>query len=140
MPEILHLLKIDAPAEAVYEAVTDRDGLASWWTRDTEGTGEVGLLTMFGFNDRETVFEMEVTKLEPGNRVEWRCLGGHHEWEGTDLFFGLEREGDRTVLRFGHTGWESTEGILPLCSYNWARYLSSLKSYVETGEGDPWPG
>ncbi len=35
MTEIRHYLRIDAPPEKVYEAVTTRDGLAAWRTEQT---------------------------------------------------------------------------------------------------------
>jgi uncharacterized protein YndB with AHSA1/START domain len=32
MPNIKHMLTIQAPAEKVYRAVTPREGVAGWWT------------------------------------------------------------------------------------------------------------
>jgi uncharacterized protein YndB with AHSA1/START domain len=33
MPSIKHYFAIQAPAEKVYEAITEQDGLAAWWTQ-----------------------------------------------------------------------------------------------------------
>lgn len=140
MPEIRHQLTIDDRPEAVYRAITDHDGLASWWTRDTEADPEVGSVARFGFNKRSTVFRMRIDELEPNRRVKWGCLGDDPEWEDTELVFELTPNEGGTVLRFGHLGWKSAGGILPMCSYEWARYLTSLRSYVETGEGSPHDG
>ncbi len=94
----------------------------------------------FGFNDRTVVFRMKIEELEPGQRVRWRCLEGDPEWEGTTLTFELSPEDGATILDFGHRGWVSADGILPMCSYDWALYLTSLKTYIEEGEGAPHPG
>ena len=36
MPDIMHFIRIRAPRERVYQAVTTADGIGSWWTRDAE--------------------------------------------------------------------------------------------------------
>lgn len=140
MPEILHQLVIDVPPTAVFGAITQKKGLSSWWTTDVKAQPEVGSIAEFGFNSRAALFEMRVVALDKPNFVRWHCLGGHPEWSNTDITFALSARDGVTVLRFAHRGWESSEGILAQCSYDWARYLSSLKSYLETGTGSPHAG
>lgn len=36
MPDILHLIRIHASRERVYDAVTTAEGIRSWWTRDAD--------------------------------------------------------------------------------------------------------
>lgn len=140
MPEILHQLTIDVPPAAVFDAITQSKGLSSWWTTDAMAEPKVGSIAEFGFNSRAMVFEIRVVALDKPNFVRWHCLVGHPEWSNTDLVFALSGHQGGTVLRFAHRGWESSEGILAQCSYDWARYLSSLKSYLETGKGTPHEG
>ena len=40
--EIRHRVGINAPIEAVYEAIATREGASRWWTRDVEGESAVG--------------------------------------------------------------------------------------------------
>jgi len=145
VPDILHQLLIEAPPAAVYRCLTEPDGLAGWWTADVEAEPELGSVASFGFDDRNTVFKMKIEELTAGEFVRWHCVGGHPEWEHTEITFDLSvDEGDdtagATTLYFAHRGWESTDGILATCSYAWAGYLTSLKAYVETGTGDPHSG
>lgn len=140
MPDILHQLVIEAPPSAVYRALTEPGELASWWTADVEAEPELGSVAVFGFDDRTTVFKMKIEDLEADSFVRWHCVGGHPEWEHTELTFDLSADDGRTTLYFAHRGWESTDGILATCSFEWARYLTSLKSYLETGSGTPHSG
>lgn len=140
MPDILHQLVIDAPAAAVYRALTEPGELAAWWTRDVDAEPELGAVASFGFDDRETVFHMRIEELVPRELVRWHCVGGHPEWEHTELTFDLTEEDGRTTLYFAHRGWESTDGILAFCSFDWARYLTSLRDHLERGAGAPHAG
>ncbi|MFQ5652657.1 MAG: SRPBCC domain-containing protein [bacterium] len=137
MAEIRHLLRIKATPEKVYEAISTQEGLSRWWTTHTRAEPREGSLATFGFNKSATVFKMRIDVLDPTKRVEWTCLGGHPEWQNTNLFFDLHKEDEETVLNFGHLNWKSADGILPLCSFDWAKYLMSLRAFVETGEGQP---
>jgi uncharacterized protein YndB with AHSA1/START domain len=140
MPEILHQLRINAPVERVYAALTQQTGLASWWTKDTRAAPTLGSIAQFGFNNRQIIFKMQIDALEPNKQVQWRCLGDHPEWTDTEVIFELSPDVAGTTLRFSHFKWKSTDGILARCSYDWARYLTSLKSYLETDTGMPHSG
>ena len=137
MADILHQVTINAPPESVYEAITTQVGLTAWWTRDTQALAKVGSVACFAFNKRAVLFRMKIAQLAPHIRVRWQCLGDNSEWKGTSLTFDLTPTSDGTVVRFAHRGWKSTQGILAMCSYDWANYLRSLKAYVETGQGMP---
>jgi len=140
MPDIIHQLTIAASPQDVYWALTQPDRLAHWWTRDVRGKSEVGSILEFGFNERGTVLQMEVTELVVDQHVGWHCLGNSPEWVNTNITFDLSQDNDGAVVRFAHRDWKSTEGIFGVCSYDWAQYLRSLKVYLETGSGHPHPG
>jgi uncharacterized protein YndB with AHSA1/START domain len=137
MPEILHQLIIEVPPPATFDAITEERGLSKWWTTDVRAQPKAGSIAEFGFNDRAVVFHMRIVAIDKPNFVRWHCLAGHPEWCNTDLVFSMSARKGATLLRFAHRGWESSEGILAQCSYDWARYLSSLKSYLEKGTGSP---
>jgi len=52
MAEIRHLVEIKAPAHKVYRAITEEDGLKSWWTPETVAVPEMGSISEFKFGDR----------------------------------------------------------------------------------------
>jgi len=139
MPDIIHQLDIEAPPEKIYEAVTTQEGLSNWWAVDAEAKPEVGTVAQFGFNDRQTVFKMEIEDLDSPSTVRWHCIGGHPEWKGTEIEFNISESDKGSSVLFSHRNWESNDGIYPMCSYDWAGYLYSLRMFCETGEGLPHP-
>lgn len=137
MADIRHMLLIDAPVDTVYRAITEQDGLAGWWTRQTVAAPEVGSFAEFRFGDRYTD-KMRVAVLEPGRKVEWECVEGDKEWIGTRIVFDLEKQGDQALLRFRHAGWRAETDFYASCNYQWGYYMRSLKLYCETGGGTPF--
>ena len=61
------------------------------------------------------------------------------EWVGTKLTFDLAPKGDETVVLFTHADWREPVEFMAHCSARWAYFLLSLKSYLETGKGTPFP-
>ena len=143
MVDILHRVGIKAPLDRVYQALASREGLADWWTTNTQGTSKVGELLRFRFvsEGREIGgFDMKVLELKPGKRVLWQVAEGPAEWIGTKICFDLKQEGDYSIVLFKHQGWkEPANEFMHHCSTKWAIFLMSLKSLVETGKGQPSP-
>jgi uncharacterized protein YndB with AHSA1/START domain len=140
MFEILHELHIETTPEKTFRALTEESGLAGWWTLDAHADPVAGTAARFGFSKRTVVFTMMIDKLEKDRLVQWHCLDGPPEWADTWLSFTLEPHGQGTKLRFRHWGWKSTDGIFARCSFDWARYLISLKEYLCSGRGTPHLG
>ena len=142
MPDILHLLKIQASPERVYEALTAAEGIRNWWTRDADLETTIGGRGEFRFSsygDRQLT-QVEVAELAAPLRVRWKVTSSFRpEWIGTAVTFDLQAEGSSTVLRFAHRGFEQADDIYALCTTGWAYYLVSLHQYLETGRGAPSP-
>jgi uncharacterized protein YndB with AHSA1/START domain len=137
MAEIQHMLLIDAPVERVYRAITERDGLAAWWTSQVAAEPVVGSVAEFAFGDRYHT-SMRVSGLDPCREVRWECMAGDEEWVGTKIVFRLEKRGEQTLLRFSHTDWRDTSDFYASCNTHWGFYMRSLKVFCETGKGEPF--
>ena len=160
MPKIHHQLIIGTPAKTVYNALTTQAGLAAWWTPQTVAIPEIGSISQFGFGPAY-VKKMKVVDLRPFEWVQWFCLEATEEWKGTTVAFALH-EGDRTALQqrypemhgqlqqqedgkvltlliFEHDKWKEATSMFGECSYTWALFLRSLKSFCEFGKGRPYP-
>lgn len=139
MTAILHRIGIKSSSiDDVYHALTTREGLASWWTRNTQGEGnQVGGALEFHFED--VVFYMNVTDLDQPTGVFWEVVGGPEEWIGTGISWELKREGDYIIVLFKHLDWKEPVEFMHHCSTKWAIFLMSLKSLIETGKGVPHP-
>ena len=139
MVDILHRIGVERVTPlAVYEVLTEVDGLTGWWTDDTRGSGAPGGVLEFRFPPVGG-FDMEVVDDIPGERVAWRVLDGPPEWVGTTVEWTLRQEGDWTIVIFAHRGWREAVEFMHHCSTKWATFLMSLKSLAETGVGAPAP-
>src|SRR5579859_1323608 len=131
MPDILHKVMIAAAPERVFQALTQSQGVAAWWTPYAAAEPEVGSTVELRFGDDSFVHIFKVLTLE-AKKVEWLTLQSLPEWNGTHLIWELSPAEEGTNVLFAHRGWASTEGLLPFSSYHWALYLTSLKDYLET--------
>ena len=84
MADIIHRLGIRASAAQVYKALSTIEGLANWWTEETEGDEQVGGKIQFTFRtetgDIKGQMMMEIEELNAGKNVQWRCIEGPDEW------------------------------------------------------------
>jgi uncharacterized protein YndB with AHSA1/START domain len=138
MPDILHRVAIKSSPNDTYRALTTREGLAGWWTTDTQGNCNVGGVIQFRFGTRGRI-DMKVLELDPAKRVLWEVVDGPQEWIGTKVSFELTQDDDFTIILFKHQGWKEPIEFMYHCSTKWALFLMSIKSLVETGKGAPYP-
>jgi hypothetical protein len=138
MPDILHKVGIRSSSlSETYRALTTVDGLAAWWTTDTQGESHVGEVIRFRFGSGG--FDMKVLELEPSRHVLWQVVDGPEEWLGTKISFDLEQRGDWTIVLFKHEGWKAPVEFMNHCSTKRGVFLLSLKALLETGKGGPYP-
>jgi uncharacterized protein YndB with AHSA1/START domain len=141
MPDILHRVTIDAPAERVHELVATTEGIARWWTgRPLDGSAETGSRFSLYFGDADQpAAVMRVVADTPG-QITWRVEEGPDSWVGTVITFTLRPHGDDgTTLLFSHAGWREASEFMSGCSTNWGAYLTSLKGGVENGQFAAYP-
>jgi uncharacterized protein YndB with AHSA1/START domain len=135
MPDILHLVKIHASPERVYQALTTAEGIRHWWTRDAVLDSKGGGTGEFGFQDNRTMTRVRIDELEPPVRVAWTTISLQRE--GTMIMFDLRLERSDTVLSFAHRGFEQVNEGFKRATVGWGHYLGSLQRYLEIGEGTP---
>lgn len=141
MPNILHRLTIDAPAERVHEQVATKEGVERWWTgRPVTGSDEVGGRIAVYFGDADNASAAFEIKERSAQRIVWRCVDGPSDWLDTRITFALNsRDDGGTTLLFSHEGWRKESEFMSGCSTNWASYLMSLKAGAESGAFAPFP-
>ena len=142
MFDILHRVGIKAWPAKVYQALATPEGVAGWWTTTTTGDKKMGgtIRTIFFADGKELgAFDLKLLELHPEKRVVWQVASGPPEWVGSKIRFDLKQEDDYTVILFKHEGWKEPVEFMYHCSTKWAVFLMSLKSLVETGQGQPSP-
>jgi hypothetical protein len=138
MPDILHKVGIKSSSlNEVYKSLIAPEGLSAWWTTNTQGETKVGGVLQFRFGAGG--FDMKVLELRPARRVLWQVVDGPEEWIGTKISFDLDQRGDWTIVLFKHEGWKEPVEFMHHCSTKWGIFLLSLKLFLETGNGAPWP-
>ncbi|NRF39606.1 SRPBCC domain-containing protein [Pedobacter foliorum] len=139
MADILHRIGIKSSSmDDVYQALTTIDGLAGWWTSNTQGKGnQVNDIIQFRFGAGG--FDMKVVDLNSPSLVVWELAEGPEEWMGTTISFELKQENEYVILLFKHLNWKEPVEFMHHCSTKWAIFLMSLKSLIETGKGTPDP-
>ncbi len=138
MPDIVHRIRIHAPQQRVYDALTLQTGFAGWWTREPIASPAVGTVNEFRSGYR-SLDRMKVLGLTPCTRVGWECVDGADGWIGTKIVFELNRQSQTTSVLFAHRGWREQVAFTYCCSTKWATYLFILKSLCEKGKGRPYP-
>jgi uncharacterized protein YndB with AHSA1/START domain len=138
MKEIYHCFDIQSAQDKVFKTIIEKDGLAGWWTKSLDHSGEVGTVSTFRF-ESGAFNSMKIIKIEP-DFIEWLCLDGHEQWIGTHITFELHNNDTGTEVRFSHFGFREQTPYVGSCSFMWAAYLSSLQQFCETGHGNPNPG
>jgi uncharacterized protein YndB with AHSA1/START domain len=139
MPDIMHLVRMHASPERVYQALTTAAGIRNWWTRDAVLDSKIGGTGEFGFNVRRVVTKIRVDQLEPPVRVGWKTIASNAPggWDGTTITFDLRGEGSDTVLSCAHRGFAQADEGYTRVTTGWGHYLVSLQLYLETGKGTP---
>lgn len=144
--EIALAAPVKADPEALFRALTERDGLAAFWTDDCEAEPVVGSVGRFRFPTGSEV-KVRVDELEPARRVAWTMVTDTLQgprWVGTKVTWELKPgPGGFTEVLFRQANWPAdlSEGSwqtsLAGLTFAWACVLRALKGYAETGTPQP---
>jgi len=130
---------IAADQKTVYDAITTRAGIVSWWTTRVEVPEAVGGVVKASFPDMPMTWDLEIVELTEPTRVVWKAVGGPPYWPGTTIVFELAPgEDGGTVLRFDHLGFSEVNDMFRIVTVGWAQVLGNLKVYAETGTPTPF--
>jgi uncharacterized protein YndB with AHSA1/START domain len=130
---------VDAPSDAVFRALTEREGLEQWLAAKVESDARTGgrFRYEFEFDDpaQNNVQEGEYLAIDEPSRVALPWTFGFSPKQ-TTVEYQLRPEDSRTRVDFSHSGFEAGEpwdGVYERFTGGWQMFLSGLKSYVETG-------
>lgn len=131
MATIKHRVHFMSSPDKVFQAITTKAGLESWWTSDVEIT-EDGKGYTFGFNNHSVLIKMRLDQKVNDQFIEWKCQGEPEEWIDTRVRFEIsELDNGRVQLDFTHSNWQSDKKDFPKCNTDWGHLMYYLKDYVE---------
>jgi hypothetical protein len=113
--------------------------LAGWWASQAAGTPNVGATIDLAFTGTNGL-SFNVRDLEPYRLVNFECMAGPRAWRGTRLRFELQNQNEQIFVTLAHANLDrSDQDSFLYFSTKWPVYLLSLKDFVETGKGRPYP-
>ena len=138
MNSIKQEVRINASAEQAYQALTRQSGYRSWWNAAGEVPETVGGEAKLHFVQDGQPIEMQfrIDEMKEGEVVRWTCVGhSMPSWVGTTLTWRLKGQGVEVLVSFEHAGWKDEAPAA--VARGWQYFVGSLKSYLETGTGQP---
>jgi uncharacterized protein YndB with AHSA1/START domain len=128
----------NAPAEKVWQAITDNEKMKQWYFTLAEFKPEVGFEFRFDGGSKEMQYHhiCRITEVVPGKKLthSWQYEGYPGE---SFVTFELFPEGDKTRLKLTHAGLETFPQVtkdfsIESFSKGWTHIIgTSLASYLE---------
>jgi uncharacterized protein YndB with AHSA1/START domain len=135
---LVHQVNIKATPDVIYRALSTAEGLAAFWTSESQAEPRVGSVASFGFGGPTQ--RMRIDELAPGRSVKWTALPDFPNWGDTTVSWEIApaEKGECTVT-FRHANWPASvsQDDLGSINYTWGTILERLKAYAESGKPDP---
>ena len=120
--------------------------LDKWWGKVDNPASKKG--DEFTISFGKTKWKFLITEFSPYNQIYWKCIEAEHvveglsnikeEWLDTELVWTFRKNGDELEVSFVHKGLTPELNCYNICESGWNYFIStSLKNYLETGQGNP---
>jgi uncharacterized protein YndB with AHSA1/START domain len=133
-------IRIDAPADVVFGAITTPEALTAWWSPVT-GSGLTGGDLRFPMVADQPPLLIHVDEATRPTTVHWTVLECTFmpDWTGTRPTFTITPLGDNACeLTFEHVGLNDELECKDMCSRSWNHFVrTSLRELAEGGPGAP---
>jgi uncharacterized protein YndB with AHSA1/START domain len=132
--KLRHAIKIHAPRDRVFEALTDVAQVAAWHLGHAEGKIAVG--SVLSLTPKPGLkFGWETKEIVKDERLAQSCVEGPGNSVGKNLVFTLpDAAGGVTVMHLTDGDCVDVDPHLPFCNAHWGEALNWLKRYVEKGQ------
>ena len=131
MTLLRHAIKIAAPRERVYRALSNLDEVTDLHHGNLEGDIAVG--SVMYLNSKPGLrFGWETKELVDNQRIVQTCVEGPGSSQGKTLTFALsDAEAGKTLVELTDGDWADNDDHLPFCNTHWGEVLYRLKQYLE---------
>jgi uncharacterized protein YndB with AHSA1/START domain len=133
-------VRIDAPPDVVFDAVTSTEALAAWWSPVT-GSGLAGGDLRFPMVADHPPLLIHVDEATRPTTVRWNVTECTfmEDWVGTRPTFTITPLDEGTCeLTFEHRGLDDRLECKEMCSRSWDHFVgTSLRELAEGGTGAP---
>lgn len=140
--DIIHEFDIKTTREKAYKAITTEQGINGWWSKDCDIPLAIGETLRVRFTDHNVEMGFRIDELIPNTKIVWTCIENPNPaFLDTIIRFDIEDAPSGVQFRFNHSNWnEEWNGKINYeqSKESWKHFMSSLKSFLETGTGQPW--
>jgi uncharacterized protein YndB with AHSA1/START domain len=138
MAPIKHRVGIKSSVQDLWEAITNPAKISNWWSSFASGSAQTGSNLHLTFDGLVTL-SFTVIDCVKDRLLHLQNTGGPGAWDTSHLVFELSEDVEQTFLVLKHYNPDSSEDDFQFFMTKWPIFLVSLKSYLETGEGRPYP-
>lgn len=139
MNGIRHRVGIKTSLRDAYEATYQPAKLQSWWAETATGSDTVGSNIELVFSGYPSHI-WRIVELSSNELVHLRLLSGPEPWEGSEIRFEFTDSIEQIFVTLIHTtGPDTRDDAIQYFCTKWPMFLVSLKQYLETGQGMPYP-
>ena len=134
-------IHIDAPADAVWRALTEPDEISRWFAPVASGTSGLGGQITVSWGGGE--WTSEIVEWDPGRHLQLQDVvpeGQAAPEPGTALDYYVEGKDGRTVVRMVNSGFSAEDDwddFFHMLENGWAFFLWNLRHYLERHPGTP---
>ena len=133
-------VRVNAPADAVFDAITSTGALAAWWSPVT-GSGNAGGELQFPMVADQPPLRVRVDEATRPTKVRWTVVECTFmdDWVGTQPTFTITPGDDGSCeVGFEHVGLSDELECKDMCSRSWDHFIgTSLRELAEGGPGAP---
>ncbi len=138
MAEVQHRVGIRGSIADIYAALFNPKELAGWWATSAAGTPEIGNTLDLNFNELVTL-SFVICDLQTNTLAYLECVSGPSPWLESQLVFTLQDTEDQVFVTLLHSNNKADDASFLYFSTKWPLYLLSLRDFIETGKGRPYP-
>ncbi len=139
MEKTTHFIGVKCTIEDMFHAISEPSGLEKWWATSAEGITESGENLYLTFNNLTTL-KFKYDEIIPNEKLVLTCFDSFKSWNNTQLIFEIKEKENQVFLTQIHQNINSEDiESLTYFTTKWTIYLLSLKQYLETGVGTPYP-
>ncbi len=139
-----NLITTSANKEDSFNAIAKN--VDKWWGKIDNSTSKIG--DEFSIFFGKTEWRFKIIEYVPFEKITWHCIKATHihgdftdiekEWLNSELHWKIMDNKGKTDISFFHNGLTSDLNCFDVCKTGWDFFIStSLKNYLESGEGNP---
>ncbi len=138
MASVRHRVGIRGSPGEIFGSLVEPSGLTGWWATSASGSSVAGSALELTFGELVTL-SFEIRDLKADSQVRLACSSELFPWRGSRLEFFLEEAEDQVFVTLTHSNDDADDESFLYFNTKWPIYLLSLRDFIETGTGRPYP-